>query len=133
MTKKPSKPKKAKLKRGVDATKLVEELEKLLNEGRALMEQPIIDETDYNNWYNHVVMLLETNFTDSENEYKRRFIGPAGYILVRQDGVSSIQPDQLFALRSDLGDQLSSFPIIIDDIRIRFVKMKKTTKKHHTS
>lgn len=120
MVKKPFKPKKAKLRRGVDATKLVEEVEKLLNEGRALMEQPIIDETVYNNWYNHVVILLETSFTELDNEYKRRFVGPAVYILVRQDGVSLIQPDPQIALRSDLGDQLASLDIIIDDIRIHY-------------
>lgn len=48
MTKNAGKPKKAILKRGVDAVKLVEELEKLQDEGHVMLNQPSIDEKDYN-------------------------------------------------------------------------------------
>ena len=125
MAKKISKPKKAKLKDGVDAIELVEKLEQLLNEGRSMLEQPIIDEKEYDNWYERVVNLLRTNFTDPDNEFKNRFVGPASYILVRQDGACSIQPDKQFDLKGDLGEQLSSLENIIDEIRSRFVKTKK--------
>jgi hypothetical protein len=124
MVKDTSKPKKAKLKRGVDTSKLVENLEKLLNEGRIMLKQPFIDENDYDNWYYNVLFHLKDSFTDPDNEYKRRFVGPASYIYVRQDGVSSVQLDKKFELESDLSEQLSSLAIIIDDIRFRFDKMK---------
>lgn len=124
MVKDTSKPKKAKLKRGVDTSKLVENLEKLLNEGRIMLKQPFIDENDYDNWYYNVLFHLKDSFTDPDNEYKRRFVGPASYIYVRQDGVSSVQLDKKFELESDLSEQLSSLTIIIDDIRFRFDKMK---------
>ena len=124
MVKDTSKPKKAKLKRGVDTSKLVENLEKLLNEGRIMLKQPFIDENDYDNWYYNVLFHLKDSFTEPDNEYKRRFVGPASYIYVRQDGVSSVQLDKKFELESDLSEQLSSLAIIIDDIRFRFDKMK---------
>ena len=124
MVKDTSKPKKAKLKRGVDTSKLVENLEKLLNEGRIMLKQPFIDENDYDNWFYNVLFHLKDSFTDPDNEYKRRFVGPASYIYVRQDGVSSVQLDKKFELESDLSEQLSSLAIIIDDIRFRFDKMK---------
>lgn len=129
MAKKTSKPKKAKLKQGVDATELVEKLEKLLNEGRSMFNQPIIDEKEYGYWYDKVLILLRTSFTDPDNEFKNRFVGPASYILVRQDGTSSIQPDNQFDLKGDLGEQLTSMAFIIDEIRSRFVKTKKTVEK----
>lgn len=114
MVKDTSKPKKAKLKRGVDTSKLVENLEKLLNEGRIMLKQPFIDENDYDNWFYNVLFHLKDSFTDPDNEYKRRFVGPASYIYVRQDGVSSVQLDKKFELESDLSEQLSSLAIIID-------------------
>lgn len=129
MIKKPTKPKKAKLKCGVDATDLVEKLKKLLNEGHAIMEQPFIDEKDFDNWYYQVLSLLETSFTEPDNEHKRRFVGPASYILFSQDGVPPVQPDMQFEIKQNLGEQLSSLEIIIDDIRIRLVKPKKIAAK----
>ena len=120
MAKKISKPKKAKLKHDVDATEFVEKLEQLLNEGRSMFNQPIIDEKEYGYWYDNVLILLRTSFTDPDNEFKNRFVGPASYILVRQDGACSIQPDNQFVLKGNLGEQLSSLEIILDDIRIRF-------------
>ena len=62
MVKDTSKPKKAKLKRGVDTSKLVENLEKLLNEGRIMLKQPFIDENDYDNWYYNVLFHLKDSF-----------------------------------------------------------------------
>ena len=61
-------PKQAILKRGVDAFKLVEELERLREEGKAMLKQSVISEDNYDIWYNQVLGILGGRFTSTENE-----------------------------------------------------------------
>lgn len=114
------KSKKAILKRGVDAVKLVEKLVKLQEEGQAMYDQPIIDEKKYNVWYNAVLFRLKTSFTKPDNEYANRFVGPPPLPLFSNDGVPTVQLDLQFELNSDLGDKLSNLFVIISDIQDRF-------------
>lgn len=58
-----------------------------------------------------------------------KVVRASSFPIIRQDGVSSIQPDKQSELRNDLGEQLSSLEIIIDDLRFHFVKAKKTALK----
>ncbi len=120
MIKKSVKSKKNKLKSGVDATHLVSKLEELYSDGKHLLSQPIIDIKDYDNWFETVLALLKSGFTEPNNKYKNSFVLPAGYILTRQDGVSSAQPDLQAELSRDLSEQLLSLNNIINDIRIHY-------------
>jgi len=114
MIKKNSKTKKAKLK--VDKSELVDKLKELLQEGQQLLEQPEIDEKDYDYWYDRVVSRLKTSFSSSDNEYKNRFVMPASYILIRRDSESLQKIDLQRELKRDLGEELSSLDIIINDL-----------------
>ena len=120
MIKKVSKPKKAVLKRGKDALKLVEELGKLQREGQEMLDQPAIDTEKYNVWYKMVLFLLQTSFTKTDNEYASRFVGPPPLPTFSNDSIPTVQSDLQFELKSDLGDNLSDLNIIISDIQVRF-------------
>ena len=112
--KKNKKPSKPKLKG--KAPELLDKLEILLKEGKELSEREIIDGDEYDNWYNKVLSSLKDGFIKSDNKYVTQFEGPASYIQIRQDGVSSVQVDEQFSLRSYLGDNLTDLDVIINDI-----------------
>ena len=120
MVKKASKPKKAILKRGVNAVKLVEELLKLQEEGQEMLAQPIIDEKKFDVWYNKVLFHLQASFTKPDNEYTNRFVGPPPLPLFSNDGIPTYQSELQFELNSELGDKITNLNIIISDIQVHF-------------
>ena len=100
---------------------MVDKLKSLLQEGQELLElQPEIDEKEYDYWYDRVLVLLKMSFSSPDNEYKNRFVLPASYILIRQDGESLQKIDLQLELTRDLGEQLARLDIIINDIITRY-------------
>ena len=91
---KQSKPKKAKLK--VDISELLEQLNSLFREGQDMAAQPVIDGKTYDMWFENVKGVLQLSFTDSNNEFYKKFIPlPTDYLVSPDNGFSTQIDDQI--------------------------------------